>query len=235
MLLDPKFRYQLEDAVREGGDPFHRAHGTHAFEFLGSDPRFNEVFNKTMIHHTAIVINRMLERYKGFEHLKTLVDVGGGLGMNLNIITTKYPSLKGNNFDLPHVIQHAPAYPGVEHVGGDMFESVPLGDAILMKWILHDWDDDHGLKLLKNCYKTLPDNGKVIAVDAILPVIPDYSARDKATCQTDLIVVTKEGIERYETEFLALATAAGFKGISVKCFVCNLWVMEFYSSWGIVL
>ena len=91
--------------------------------------------------------------------------------------------------------------------------------------------------MLKNCYKALPDNGKVIAVDAILPVIPDDSARDKATCQTDLIVVTqyKEGIERYETEFLALATAAGFKGISVKCFVCNLWVMEFYSSWGIVL
>ncbi|XP_071904379.1 caffeic acid 3-O-methyltransferase-like isoform X2 [Coffea arabica] len=222
--------YQLEDALRKGGDPFHRAHGTHAFEFLGSDPRFNEVFNKAMIHHTAIVINRMLERYKGFEHLKTLVDVGGGLGMNLNIITTKYPSLKGINFDLPHVIQHAPAYPGVEHVGGDMFESVPQGDAIFMKWILHDWDDDHCLKLLKNCYKALPDNGKVIAVDAILPVIPDDSARDKATCQADLIVVTqyKGGIERYETEFLALATAAGFKGISVKCFVCNLWVMEFY-------
>ena len=113
MLLDPKFRYQLEDAVREGGDPFHRAHGTHAFEFLGSDPRFNEVFNKTMIHHTAIVINRMLERYKGFEHLKTLVDVGGGLGMNLNIITTKYPSLKGINFDLPYVIQRAPTYLGM--------------------------------------------------------------------------------------------------------------------------
>nr|WKU83438.1 O-methyltransferase 2 [Hamelia patens] len=222
--------YQLEDAVREGGVPFDRVHGTHAFEYPGRDPRFNEVFNKAMINHTTIAINRILERYKGFENLKTLVDVGGGLGITLNVITTKYPSLKGINFDLPHVIQHAPSYPGLEHVGGDMFESVPQGDAIFMKWILHDWDDGHCVKLLKNCYKALSDNGKVIVVDAIVPVIPDTSACVKTTCQSDMIMLTQNpgGKERSEPEFLALANAAGFSGIRVECFVCNLWVMEFY-------
>ncbi|KAL3517125.1 hypothetical protein ACH5RR_024027 [Cinchona calisaya] len=222
--------YELEDAVREGGVPFERVHGTHAFEYPGRDPRFNEVFNEAMINHTTIVINRILERYNGFEHLKTLVDVGGGLGVTLSAITTKYPSLKGINFDLPHVIQHAPAYPGVEHVGGDMFESVPHGDAIFMKWILHDWDDDHCIKLLKNCYDALPDNGKVIVVDSILSVIPDTSACIKGTCQMDLIMMTQNpgGKERSEQEFLALATTAGFRSIRVECFVCNLWIMEFH-------
>ena len=69
-----------------------------------------------MINPTTIAINRILERYKGFEHLKTfktLVDVGGGLGVTLSVITAKYPSLKGINFDLPHVIQHALVYPGI--------------------------------------------------------------------------------------------------------------------------
>ncbi|KAL3517124.1 hypothetical protein ACH5RR_024026 [Cinchona calisaya] len=222
--------YELEDAVREGGVPFERVHGTHAFEYPGRDPRFNEVFNEAMINHTTIVINRILERYNGFEHLKTLVDVGGGLGVTLSAITTKYPSLKGINFDLPHVIQYAPAYPGVEHVGGDMFESVPHGDAIFMKWILHIWDDDHCIKLLKNCYKALSNNGKVIVVDYIVPVIPDTSACVKTACQTDLMMMTRSpgGKERSEQETLALATAAGFKGMRIDCFVRNLWVVEFY-------
>ena len=55
----------------------------------------------------------LLESYKGFEHLKTLVDVGGGLGINLGMITSKYPTLKGINYDLPHVIEHAPTYLGM--------------------------------------------------------------------------------------------------------------------------
>ncbi|XP_071932589.1 cathecol O-methyltransferase 1-like [Coffea arabica] len=222
--------YQLEDAVREGGVPFDRVHGMHAFEYPARDPRFNEVFNKAMVNRTTIAINRMVERYKGFEHLKTLVDVGGGLGVTLSVITAKYPSLKGINFDLPHVIQHAPVYPGVEHVGGDMFDSVPQGDAIFLRLILHDWDDGRCLKLLMNCFKALPKDGKVIVVDAIVPVVPGTSACIKAICQSDLIMMAQNpgGKERSEAEFLDLATAAGFRGIRVEFFVCNAWVMEFY-------
>ncbi|KAF1877942.1 hypothetical protein Lal_00049334 [Lupinus albus] len=74
------------------------------------------------------------------EHCFTfkVADVGGGLGINLNLITSKYPHLHGINFDLPHVIEHVPTYVGMEHVGGDMFESVPHGDAIFMKY--QSWD-----------------------------------------------------------------------------------------------
>ncbi|KAE9593431.1 putative O-methyltransferase COMT-type, S-adenosyl-L-methionine-dependent methyltransferase [Lupinus albus] len=97
------------------------------------DPRFNDVFNNAMVNCTTIVMKRVLEFYKGFEHINKLVDVGGGLGINLNLITSKYPHLRGINFDLPHIIEHAPTYAGVEHVGGDMFESVPHGDVIFMK------------------------------------------------------------------------------------------------------
>ncbi|GLT46468.1 hypothetical protein SLA2020_202160 [Shorea laevis] len=221
---------QLKDAILEGGVPFDRVHGTHAFEYPAKDSRFNEVFNKAMMNHTTMLIEEILKSYKGFEHLKRLVDVGGGLGVTLGFITAKYPSIKGINFDLPHVVQHAPPYPGVEHVGGDMFQSVPKGDAIFMKWILHDWSDDHCVKVLKNCYDAVPDDGKVIVVESVVPVLPETNAASKAISQIDVQMMTQNpgGKERTQQEFMKLATKAGFSGIKYECFVFNFWVMELY-------
>ncbi|KAL5572236.1 hypothetical protein UlMin_021834 [Ulmus minor] len=178
---------------------------------------------------TIIVMKKILEFYKGFEHLSQLVDVGGGLGVTLNLITSKYPHIKGINFDLPRVIQQAPSYPGVEHVGGDMFERVPSGDAIFMKWILHNWNDEKCLKLLKNCYNAIPSNGKVIVVDEVLPVKVDSSTATKRTFQIDMVMMTQlQGAkERNQQEILALATAAGFSDVKFDCCVYNFCVMEF--------
>ncbi|KAH7519390.1 hypothetical protein FEM48_Zijuj08G0031100 [Ziziphus jujuba var. spinosa] len=179
---------QLKDAVLEGGIPFNRVHGTHAFEYPGLDHRFNQVFNTAMYNHTTIVIKKILDLYKGFESLEQLVDVGGGLGVTLRLITSKYPNIKAINFDLPH-------------------------------WILHDWSDEKCLKLLKNCYKAIPDNGKVIVVEALLPVGAETSSSVKTTSQIDVLMMTQTpgGKERSQQEFLALANAAGFNGIRFEC------------------
>ncbi|XP_027902087.1 caffeic acid 3-O-methyltransferase-like isoform X1 [Vigna unguiculata] len=221
---------ELKDAIREGGIPFNRVYGTHAFEYPKLDSRFNKVFNTAMINHTTLVMKNVLESYKGFEGIKRLVDVGGGLGININLITSKYPYIHGINFDLPHVIQDAPSYPGVEHVGGDMFENVPKGDAIFMKWILHDWSDEQCVKLLKNCYDAIPDEGKVIVVEAILPKIAETNDAYKTVSQMDVLMMTQNpgGKERSEQEFMDLATAAGFSGIRYECHVNLFWVMEFF-------
>lgn len=92
-------------------------------------------FNKAMTNHTIIVMKKILECYNGFDNIKCLVDVGDGLGVALNLIISKHPTIKGVNFDLLHVIQDATLYPGIEHVAGDMFQEVPQGDAIFMKVI----------------------------------------------------------------------------------------------------
>ncbi|XAR71571.1 Caffeate O-methyltransferase [Bertholletia excelsa] len=221
--------YYLKDAVLEGGIPFNKAYGMTAFEYHGTDPRFNKVFNNGMSNHSTITMKKILETYQGFEGLTTLVDVGGGTGATLNMIISKYPSIKGINFDLPHVIEDAPPYPGVEHVGGDMFASVPKGDAIFMKWICHDWSDEHCLKFLKNCYEALPDNGKVIVAECILPVVPDSSLATKNVVHIDVIMLAHNpgGKERTEKEFEALAKGAGFQGFQVKCCAFNTYIMEF--------
>ncbi|KAJ6410905.1 hypothetical protein OIU84_007624 [Salix udensis] len=196
--------YHLKDAILEGGVPFNKAYGMTAFEYHGKDPRIN----------------------KG---LASLVDVGGGTGAVISAIVSKYPSIKGINFDLPHVIADAPSFPGVENVGGDMFVSVPKADAVFMKWICHDWSDEHCFKLLKNCYDALPENGKVILVDCIIPVVPDSSQATKGVIHADVIMLAHNpgGKERTEKEFESLAKGTGFKGFEVMCCVFNTYVIEF--------
>jgi hypothetical protein len=221
--------YYLKDAVLDGGIPFNKAYGMTAFEYHGTDPRFNKVFNQGMSNHSTITMKKILETYTGFDGLGSVVDVGGGTGATLNMIVSKYPSIKGINFDLPHVIEDAPAYPGVEHVGGDMFVSVPKGDAVFMKWICHDWSDEHCVKFLKKCYEALPKNGKVILAECILPEVPDTKMETKNVVHIDVIMLAHNpgGKERTEKEFEALGKASGFKSFKKACCAFNTWVIEF--------
>ncbi|GAB4861514.1 Cathecol O-methyltransferase 1 [Ancistrocladus abbreviatus] len=221
---------KLKDAVLEGGIPFNKAHGAHLFEYPSLDSRFNQVFNSAMFNHTTVIMKRIVESYKGFENVKQLVDVGGGLGHSLNIILSKYPNIKGINFDLPHVVQNASPRFGVEHISGDMFESVPSGDTIFLKWILHDWSDDRCIKLLKNCYSALPNNGKLIVVEVVVPEELAMNTGTKAISLIDLIMMTQtpRGKERTQKEFQIMANAAGFTCIKFVCKACNFWVMEIF-------
>ncbi|KAH9723368.1 Flavone 3'-O-methyltransferase 1 [Citrus sinensis] len=221
--------YHLKDAVLEGGIPFNMAYGMTSFEYFGKDQRFNKIFNNGMFSHSTITLKKFLENYKGFEGLKSVVDVGGGIGASLNMIISKYPSIKGINFDLPHVIQDGPAYPGIEHVGGDMFVSIPKADVIFMKWICHNWSEEACVKILKNCYEALPENGKVIVAECILPVLPDPSLASKQVIHIDCIMLahTTGGREMTEQDFKTLAKAAGFQGFKVVCSAFSTYIMEF--------
>ncbi|XP_057462397.1 caffeic acid 3-O-methyltransferase-like [Actinidia eriantha] len=221
--------YHLKDAIVDGGIPFNKAYGMSGYEYHGTDPRFKKMFNQGMSNHSTFTMKKILETYHGFEGLTTLVDVGGGIGASLNMIVSKYPSVKGINFDLPHVIVDAPTYPGVEHVGGDMFISIPKGDAIFMKWICHNWSDEHCLKFLKNCYDSLPEDGKVIISECILPVSPDTELATKTVFQFDIIMLAHYpgGKERTEKEFEALAKGAGFEGFRVACCSFSTYIIEF--------
>jgi len=83
---------------------------------------------------------------------------------------------------------------------------------------------------LKNCYKSIPEDGKVIVAESILPDLPETSTLSKKNSQIDVLMMTQNpgGKERTKHEFMTLATGAGFSGIRFECFTCNLWVMEFY-------
>lgn len=143
----------------EGGIPFNKDYGMPAFQYHGTDPRFNSLFNEFMRNHAAIIMKKLLAVYRAFVGIEVLVDVGGGVGISLHMITSMHPHIKAVNYDLPHVISEAPPFPGppqfnfllflhdryiyaLEYIqgmvqfacrSGDMFESVPSGDAIVLK------------------------------------------------------------------------------------------------------
>ncbi|CAA6656098.1 unnamed protein product [Spirodela intermedia] len=215
--------------IQDKGGPFNKAYSMTVFEYLGIDPSFNKVVNSAMSEHSTITMKKMLEIYRGFEGLRVLVDVGGGVGATLNMIISEHQSIKGINFDLPHVIADSPSIPGVEHVGGDMFTSVPSGDAILMKWILHSLSDENCQKVLKNCWKALPEQGKVIVMEGILPEVPETTKEVQCLFHLDLLMLTQTtgGKERTEMEIESLAKGAGFSGFAKVSTAFGVWIMEF--------
>ncbi|KAL6648567.1 hypothetical protein ACP70R_012791 [Stipagrostis hirtigluma subsp. patula] len=119
------------------------------------------------------------------------------------MVTAQHKRLRGVSYDLPHVIAQAPPIEGVEHVGGSMFDYVPSGTAILLKWILHLWGDEDCVKILKNCYEALPADGKVIVVEYVLPASPEPTLAAQGALRLDVVMLNRlaGGKERTEREF----------------------------------
>ncbi|KAG0552178.1 hypothetical protein BDA96_01G486900 [Sorghum bicolor] len=222
--------YFMKEAVTEGATPTEKAYGMPLFEHLGSDEASNTLFNQAMAGHSEMIIKKLLEVYRGFEGVDVLVDVGGGTGSTLRMVTAQYKHLRGVNYDLPHVIAQAPPVQGVEHVGGSMFEYIPSGNAILLKWILHLWRDDECVKILKNCHRALPANGKVIVVEYVLPASPEPTQVAQVSLLLDVAMLNRlrGAKERTEQEFAQLAAEAGFSGGCRATYVfASAWALEF--------
>ncbi|KAK9093426.1 hypothetical protein Syun_028337 [Stephania yunnanensis] len=197
------------------------------------DPNIGKIYNKSQYSLTTVVMEKMMEIYKGFEGLKSLIDVGGGVGTASSFISRKYPSIKVIIFDLPRVIEEAPVIPGVEHVGGYMFESnIPKAEAIFMKNITHNWSDEHCLKLLRNCYEVVPDDGKVIIMEFITPQVPEpkHSMRNFYQLDVIVMVVSGGGKERDEEDFNVLGKKAGFASVKTTCRAYGYWIIELRKS-----
>ena len=111
----------------------------------------------------------MLDAYD-FADIKTLADIGGGNGSLLMGVLGRYPSLHGILFDQTSVIERAAdniASIGnrCELIAGDFVESIPAGaDAYLLRHIIHDWNDDESIAILKKCRAAMDDSGRILLV-----------------------------------------------------------------------
>ncbi|XP_028248073.1 isoliquiritigenin 2'-O-methyltransferase-like isoform X3 [Glycine soja] len=223
----------VKDAIVDpnNNNHFENVHGIPPYDYMEKNAELNDIFYKAVIHAAPLELKRALKLYKGFEGVSTLVDVGGGAGETLKQILPKYPSMKGINFDLPLVIQKAPPHPGIEQIAGDMFESVPTGDAILVKFVCHNWADEDCIKFLRNFHKALPQHGKVIVFEYIIPEVPNPSYISKHTCTLDNVMfLAHGGRERTQKEFENLCKSSGFSKFHVASsdISSTLGVMEFY-------
>jgi hypothetical protein len=154
---------------------------------------------------------------------RTVVDVGGGFGHLAIAALGRYPHLRASVLDLPDVIalareEVAGEDPGVlgrlTLVGGDMFVDVPPGDTYVLKTIIHDWDDASAVRVLRNCGARLPDGGRILCVDNVLPPMGDTGCSGTKLLDM-LMMVSLPGKERTEAEWRALYDAAGLRITSI--------------------
>ncbi|GAY61442.1 hypothetical protein CUMW_210030, partial [Citrus unshiu] len=156
-------------------EPFVKVHGEPAYSYYGKMPEMNGLMRRAMSGVSVPFMTSVLDSYNGFKGVKRLVDVGGSAGIN---------------FDLPEVVGEAPSIPGVTHIGGDMFNSIPAANAIFMKWVLATWTDDECKLIMENCYKALLAGGKLIACEPVLLDDSNESQRTRALLEGDIFVMT---------------------------------------------
>ncbi|XP_027183401.1 xanthohumol 4-O-methyltransferase-like [Coffea eugenioides] len=229
-LLSPW--HQLSACVREGGIAFQKSHGKEIWDFASQNPEFNMIFNDGMECTGKITVQAVLSGLKSanWDGVESLVDVEGGIGATIAEIVKAYPHIKGINFDLPHVVATAPKYDGVSHVGGDMFDAIPSAQAIFMKWIMHDWDDEDCVKILKNCRRAIPEKtGKIFIVDVVLKPEGD-GLFDSVRMKLDLVMIAHAsgGKERTEPEWKILLQKGGFPRYNISEIPACLSVIEAY-------
>ncbi|HZQ90717.1 MAG TPA: methyltransferase [Terriglobales bacterium] len=203
-------------AVKSGNTVCQRVFGGECFEVLERDHEEGAVFNQAMTAFSAMMAPAVLEAYD-FSGIGTLVDVAGGHGFILTSILQKYPGMKGILFDLEHVVAGATeriAACGVENrcerASGDFFKAVPSGDAYVMKHIIHDWDDEKAITILKNIRTAMGSRkpGKVMLIEAVL----SSGSEPHFAKLLDLeMFMLPGGRERTEAEFASLFDRSGFR------------------------
>jgi ubiquinone/menaquinone biosynthesis C-methylase UbiE len=144
------------------------------------------------------------------------VDVGGGHGSFLCAILDHHPDARGVLFDLPSVLADA-AKAGfitrhqtqLELVGGDFFEAVPAeGDLYLLKFVLHDWNDERSGNILDNIRRIIDPSGRLVVVEIVLP--PMNEPHIGPLIDLNMMVMTG-GVERTEVEYRDLLAKSGFR------------------------
>ena len=209
----------LMHSVKTGEIAFDNQFGADVWKYFAQNPEDAAIFNNSMSGMTAATNEAIMASYD-FSPFNTIVDIGGGHGGLITSILKQTPQSKGVLFDADVVIdgarprlEAAGVADRCEAVSGDFFKAVPAGgDAYVMKWIIHDWDDEKAIAILKNCRSQMQPNGRLIIVDCVVPENnePDFSK----TFDLNMLVMTG-GKERTAAEFAQLLDAAGFKLLRV--------------------
>lgn len=209
----------LFHSIKTGEVAFDHVFGMNLWESLERNPEDARIFNDSMSRATAETNEAILASYD-FSAVKRIVEVGGGHGALIISILTEYPEMNGILFDRPSVIEGAISRiddagftDRCEAVAGDFFIGLPSGaDAYILKWIIHDWNDERAHTILKNCRNAIRNDGKLILVETVIP--PGNEPHFGKFLDLNMMVMTG-GLERTEEEFRRLLDASSFRLVRV--------------------
>ena len=207
---------EMGHSVKTGQPAIEKIYGKPAFEVIGELPDVAADFNTAMSGLSRDLVPNVLDAYD-FSGIEVLMDIAGGHGVVLCELLRRYPMMKGILFEIPKLIDEAKCNVcslKMEHrcdvVAGNFFDAIPgSADAYYTQHIIHDWNDEMALKILRNVRQALvgKGNGKFIVVDCVLP--ENASPHFGNLLDIEMLLMPG-GRERTEREFRDLFAQGGF-------------------------
>jgi cyclopropane fatty-acyl-phospholipid synthase-like methyltransferase len=203
----------LSEVVRAGRSAFDLRHGRSFYDYIAEEPILGPVFHGMMTDFTEQELAAIVDAYD-FSHARRVVDVGGGHGGLVMVLLKIYPGLTGIVFDLAKPvdealteIRNARLEARIAFEAGDFFQGVPEGgDIYLLKSIIHNWQDDEAIRILRSISAAMSPNGRLLIVER---VIPQGNSASEAKLFDINMMVTTGGLERTEAEHQQLLSSAG--------------------------
>lgn len=221
----------LDHSVATGERAFDHVFGMTSWQHRQAEPDIDRAFNAWLQGATSGFARGIVAAYD-FAALRSVTDVGGGNGALLAAILAKGTHLTGTLFEQPHVLPQAAALLEKEGmadrcrlVAGDFFDHVAgPHECLLLKSVIHDWDDDRAGRILVNCRKGLTPSGKLLLVERLLP---ERAVDDARAIMLDIhMLAVTGGRERSLAEFQRLLSRAGFAPPRLHPTDCGFHILE---------
>lgn len=217
MMGDPEHwnsHGNMQQSVKTGEIAFNYTFGMPVFPYFAQNPNAAAVFDRSMTSFSAAVAEAVSSTYD-FSEAKTIADIAGGQGVLLAKVLQTNPETKGVLFEQPQVLegnilQKEGVADRTELISGDFFEEIPVvADIYLMKFIIHDWNDEQSITILKNLAKSAPKGSRLLLVETVIE--EDDNAPSLSKIMDLNMLVMTGGKERKASEYSELFEQTGFK------------------------
>jgi predicted O-methyltransferase YrrM len=204
---------QPQNEIKHTGKPM--------FEELYSDPARLEQFLAAM-KGISLGNFRALAQKFDFSKYETVCDIGGATGQLCTILAEHHPQLRCVSYDLPVVapiaekhIAAAGLTDRVATASGDFFaDPLPRADVMTMGLILHDWNLDGKMQLIRSAYEALPDGGAFIIIENLI----DDARRENAfglMMSLNMLIEFGDAFDYTGIDFTGWCREAGFRKVEI--------------------
>ena len=217
-----RFWGDLTEALQTGKPQNEIKHtGKPMFDELYSDPARLEQFMDAMQGISLGNFHALAEKFD-FSRYKTVCDVGGATGQLCTVLAVRHPHLRFTSYDLPVVApiaERAVAAAGltdrVATASGDFFaDPLPRADVITMGLILHDWNLDRKMHLIRAAYEALPEGGAFIIIENLI----DDARRENAfglMMSLNMLIEFGDAFDFTGSDFAGWCREVGFREVEI--------------------
>jgi hypothetical protein len=213
-----KFWHDLPEALRTGKAQNETKHGQKGvFEELYSELPRLEQFLGAMTGLSRLNFEAFAGKFD-FSSFKTLCDIGGATGLLSIEVAKRHPHIRCVSFDLPpvepiaqkHIVAAGLTERGTTAAGDFFADALPKADIITMGMILHDWNLEKKMHLIRAAYDALPPGGALVAIEALI----DDARRENAfglLMSLNMLIEFGEAFDYSGADFRGWCAEAGFQ------------------------